>query len=1051
MKVTCIKLAEIRGTCSFDKNGYRRNMKQLPTTPWHKESYDRLLSKNLPELLAKRIPLVGYQLEDSNTYACKVTISISNEAGMIEITCQLPQPDEQGIFQINGETLVVVPQVMDDDLASAEVLCAGEMLYAYVDAQLGEAPENLPWDANLLKAWLPLDQWFDGFFKLNGQILDQTNWLAEQRHLRAIVLPNRKALIAPGHVGRACPFETPEGPNIGRVLRVALGATIRNGKIIVVDDSPEAGLGMTASMIPLLEHDDPNRLLMGANMMGQWIAPPNPEPAFVQTGFEPNAPNFWCGRNLLTAFISWGGDTIEDGIVISESAAKRLNTPRPAEPGDKISNRHGIKGVISRVLPDDAMPHLADGTPVELLCSFMGIPGRLNFGPIREALWGRIAQAEGSPVITPPFNAPSEAELRKRMVKANIPESGMEVLMLRVKDAAESENLTSASTVGWVYWGKTVHLAKNKLMGGADAPLSQAQAHGLQRQAELEYRALRDAAAFENILETYSTRAARNEKDQAPAGLSSQILGGEVQQATQASPQLKALQDRLAAAGIQAVLEDESLKFIFAPPQVGKQILAKPVRHPWLWEHQITEVGMIDSLPEYAALAETNNRLSRMLESNAPMSLIENAYDQLRGQVDAYFAALLTPKDLRFQSRVQFSGRALIVPGPEFRLDEIGLAEELAWRFFGPQIIRLLGNEDAVQSRRPEAVRALDEAMSKSWIIINRAPSLTPTAILAFHPVRIPGNVLRINPLLCPWLNADFDGDQAAVFLPLTKAGQAEAGERLSVYGHLKRDPELVRSLVPTKASVWGLAKLSLTPQGQDRIKDFIQVSMPDGYLTQATLEDAMVNLLMEKGVEDVTETLYRLADLGFSEAKKSGASVPPFIGESLKLPPCPEDDHPEAWRGYFDQISEQIASRNDFDDPDLGAHLLAVKSRKRIPPPQAYTILCATRGVVSGSDGDPIVIRNSQRSGLTPAEMQACVVGSREGLARVVQQWEQPEKYATTGSDARSFNALARARRAQRPGMTFARAAAIREVDPLTDLDSRLFVGIRPRTRDRV
>ena len=386
--------------------------------------------------------------------------------------------------------------------------------------------------------------------KCTARVLDQTNWLAAQRHLRAIVLPNRKALITPGHVGRVCLFETPEGPNIGRVLRVALGATIRNGKIIILDDSPEACLGMTASMIPLLEHDDPNRLLMGANMMGQWIAPPDPEPALVQTGFEPNAPNFWCGRNLLTAFISWGGDTIEDGIVISEFAAKRLNTPTRLKRAIKSATVMASKALSAGVLPDDAMPHLADGTPVELLYSFMGIPGRLNFGPIREALWGRIAKAEGSPVITPPFKAPSEDELRKRMVKANIHENGMEVLKLKDTDSSKSKNMGSASTVGWVYWGKTVHLAKNKLMGGADAPLSGAQAHGLQRQAELEYRAMRDAAAFENILETYNTRAARRETNQADAGLFSQILGGEVDQATQTSPQFEALQDRLAAAGI---------------------------------------------------------------------------------------------------------------------------------------------------------------------------------------------------------------------------------------------------------------------------------------------------------------------------------------------------------------------------------------------------------------------------------------------------------------------------------------------------------------------
>ena len=143
-----------------------------------------------------------------------------------------------------------------------------------------------------------------------------------------------------------------------------------------MDESPEATLGLSAVLIPFLEHNDPPRILMGANMMRQWLSPSapetapvncpkgmsrvaaSPEPALVQTGYEPDAPDFWCGRNLLTAFISWGGDTLRSGIVISESCAARLNFPYAVEPGDKISNRHGTKGVISRILPDDEMPIL---------------------------------------------------------------------------------------------------------------------------------------------------------------------------------------------------------------------------------------------------------------------------------------------------------------------------------------------------------------------------------------------------------------------------------------------------------------------------------------------------------------------------------------------------------------------------------------------------------------------------------------------------------------------------------------------------------------------
>jgi hypothetical protein len=120
------------------------------------------------------------------------------------------------------------------------------------------------------------------------------------------------------------------------------------------------------------------------------------EPALVQTGNEPDDPAFWRGRNLLTAFISWGGDTYEDGVVISESCARRLNVPFPAESGDKLSNRHGFKGVVSRILPDDEMPHLSDGTPVELVVNALS-QHRAYFGQIREARESRARQSSCRP------------------------------------------------------------------------------------------------------------------------------------------------------------------------------------------------------------------------------------------------------------------------------------------------------------------------------------------------------------------------------------------------------------------------------------------------------------------------------------------------------------------------------------------------------------------------------------------------------------------------------------------------------------------------------
>ncbi|KKK83909.1 hypothetical protein LCGC14_2788660, partial [marine sediment metagenome] len=213
------------------------------------------------------------------------------------------------------------------------------------------------------------------------------------------------------------------------------------------------------SMIPLLEHDDPNRLLMGANMMRQQMVPDEPEPALVRTGNEPDEPGFWCGRNLLTAFVSWGGDTFDDGIVVSASAAAKLDFPNPLEPGDKLSNRHGTKGTVARILPDEQMPHLPDGSAVELIFSFIGCHTRLNFGQIREAILGRIARATGKPIICPPFQAPSADRIRAWLTEAGLDESGMEVLT----DGKDGPALQRPSTVGWVYWGKLHHLAIEKI------------------------------------------------------------------------------------------------------------------------------------------------------------------------------------------------------------------------------------------------------------------------------------------------------------------------------------------------------------------------------------------------------------------------------------------------------------------------------------------------------------------------------------------------------------------------------------------------------------
>ena len=428
----------------------------------------------------------------------------------------------------------------------------------------------MAWDDDLVRNWLPLDAWMRDFhLEETSQYLQATNWLDRYTHLRRLTLipivvePFVDRDVFPySQYGLVCPYCTPEGPNIGRVLEVARGARIRDGKLERIDEAPDSILGFSASMVPFLEHDDTNRALMGINMMRQWTSAADtaapihdtgwfrqqydqrlaskghkPEPALVQTGYEPEAADFWGGYNLLTAFVMWDGDTFEDGLVISESAAARMDFPAAVGVGDKLSNRHGAKGVVTRILPDADMPQLPDGAPIELILSPTSMVSRLNFGQQREAVMGRIAQAEGTPAVVPPFQAPSEETLKARLAAAGLPEDGMEQLTLK------GAKLPYRSTVGWVYWGRlAAHTAAEHLetaVTGAGGPALDMMAYG----------ALCEAGAVANIHALFNTAAA--ERPDADA-LGQRLASDPISPSPPPSPRFALLQQLLGMAGIRS-------------------------------------------------------------------------------------------------------------------------------------------------------------------------------------------------------------------------------------------------------------------------------------------------------------------------------------------------------------------------------------------------------------------------------------------------------------------------------------------------------------------
>ena len=212
----------------------------------------------------------------------------------------------------------------------------------------------------------------------------------------------------------------------------------------------------------------------------------------------------------------------------------------------------------------------------------------------------------------------------------------------------------------------------------------------------------------------------------------------------------------------------------------------------------------------YRRIINRNNRLKKLVDLNAPEVIIRNEKRMLQQSVDALFdnnrckrpvlgssnrplkslTDMIKGKQGRFREnllgkRVDYSARSVIVVGPELRLHQCGLPKKIALELFQPFIIRRLkelGHADTIKSAKKMLERKadevwdiLEEVIRNHPVLLNRAPTLHRMGIQAFEPTLIEGNAIRIHPLVCKGFNADFDGDQMAVHLPLSIEAQVEA------------------------------------------------------------------------------------------------------------------------------------------------------------------------------------------------------------------------------------------------------------------------------------
>ncbi|WAM35529.1 DNA-directed RNA polymerase subunit beta' [Caldicellulosiruptor acetigenus] len=251
----------------------------------------------------------------------------------------------------------------------------------------------------------------------------------------------------------------------------------------------------------------------------------------------------------------------------------------------------------------------------------------------------------------------------------------------------------------------------------------------------------------------------------------------------------------------------------------------------------------------YRRVINRNNRLKKLMDLGAPDIIIRNEKRMLQEAVDALIdngrrgrpvtgpgnrplkslSDMLKGKQGRFRQnllgkRVDYSGRSVIVVGPELKIYQCGLPKEMALELFKPFVMKKLvekgicnnikNAKKAVERQRSEVWDILEEVIKDHPVLLNRAPTLHRLGIQAFEPVLVEGRAIRLHPLVCTAYNADFDGDQMAVHVPLSAEAQAEARFLMLSANNLLKPADGKPIVVPTQDMVLGIYYLTLEKKG---------------------------------------------------------------------------------------------------------------------------------------------------------------------------------------------------------------------------------------------
>lgn len=262
----------------------------------------------------------------------------------------------------------------------------------------------------------------------------------------------------------------------------------------------------------------------------------------------------------------------------------------------------------------------------------------------------------------------------------------------------------------------------------------------------------------------------------------------------------------------------------------------------------------------YRRVINRNNRLKQLIELNAPEVIARNEKRMLQEAVDALIdnsarhgktvvastgqkrmlkslADMLKGKQGRFRQnllgkRIDYSGRSVIVVGPNLKMHQCGLPKRMALELFRPFVLSQLIKRELVhnvrsanrfiESGRSEVWDILDEITKDAYVLLNRAPTLHRLGIQAFRPLLVEGKAIQLHPLVCPAFNADFDGDQMAVHVPLTEEARREASELMLSSKNLLKPAHGEPVATPNQDVVWGLYYLTtIDNEKKDSLKTF--------------------------------------------------------------------------------------------------------------------------------------------------------------------------------------------------------------------------------------